>query len=52
MELLERSGHIWEDNIKMHFMETGRDSVNCIHLTQDTDQWQAHVNLIVDLWVP
>ena len=25
----------WEDNTKMHVLETGRGDVNCIHLVND-----------------
>jgi hypothetical protein len=28
------------------------DDVDWIHLVQDTDQWRALVNMVVDLWVP
>jgi hypothetical protein len=41
----------WEDNIRMDLREMGWESVNCMHLAQDRDQWQALVNMVMNLWV-
>jgi hypothetical protein len=30
----------------------GYEGVDWIHLTQDSDQWQALVNMVMNLWVP
>jgi hypothetical protein len=32
---LGKSRHRWEDNIKMLFIETGCEIVDCIHLAQE-----------------
>jgi hypothetical protein len=37
---IERSSRGWEDNIKIDFREVGVESVDWIHLTQDTDRWR------------
>jgi hypothetical protein len=39
----------WEDNIEMDLSERGIDWVNWIHLAQDRVQWQAYVNMVVNL---
>jgi hypothetical protein len=49
---LGRPRHRWEDNIKMDFRETGIDGVNWIWLAQDRVQWQAFVNMVINLQVP
>jgi hypothetical protein len=41
----------WEDNIRMDFREVGCGGVDWMHLDQNTDQWQAVVNMIMDLGV-
>jgi hypothetical protein len=33
-----RPGHRWEDNIKIHLREIGRDEIDWIDLTQDRNQ--------------
>jgi hypothetical protein len=38
-------GHDWEDNIRIEL----RKSVDCTHLSEDRDQWQAPVNRIMIL---
>jgi hypothetical protein len=48
---LGRPRHRWEDNIKMDFREIGWDGVDCIDLAQNTDQWRAVVNKVVNLRV-
>jgi hypothetical protein len=42
----------WEDIIRMDVMETGMEAVEYIHLAQDTDQWQASVNMLMNPCVP
>jgi hypothetical protein len=49
---LARPRHRWEDNIKMGLRETGIDGANWIRLAQDRVQWQAFVNMVMNLWVP
>jgi hypothetical protein len=42
----------WEDNIKLDLREMGIDGVNWIWLAQDRVQWQAFVNMVINLHVP
>jgi hypothetical protein len=42
----------WEDNIKTDLRERGNDGVNCIRLAQDSVQWRAFVNTVMNLRVP
>jgi hypothetical protein len=49
---LGRHRHRWEDNIKLDLREIGINGVNCIQLVQDTVQWQAFVNMVMNLRVP
>jgi hypothetical protein len=42
----------WEDNIKMNLREVGWEGMDWIDLTQDTDQWRALVNTVMNLRVP
>jgi hypothetical protein len=32
--------------------ETESEGVDCMHLAQDSDQWLALVNTVMNLWVP
>jgi hypothetical protein len=41
----------WEDRIRIDLGETGWRSVEWIHLAQDKDQWQALVNMVMNLRV-
>jgi len=41
-----------EDNIKMDLREVGIDGANWIQLTQDSVQWRAFVNTVMNLRVP
>jgi hypothetical protein len=41
----------WED-IKTDLREIGFRGSNWIHLAEDRDQWQALVNIVMNLWVP
>lgn len=38
-----------QDNIKMDLRETGFGGVDWIHMAKDGDQWQALVNMIMNL---
>jgi hypothetical protein len=49
---LGRPRHSWEDNIKLDLREIGIDGVNWIQLAQDRVQWQAFVNMVMNLQVP
>jgi hypothetical protein len=49
---LGRPRHRWEDNIKMDIKEIGIDGANWIQLAQDTVQWRAFVNTVMNLRVP
>jgi hypothetical protein len=44
--------HRWENNIKMDLREIRIDGVNWIHLAWDRVQWQAFVNMVMNLCVP
>jgi hypothetical protein len=50
--LLERPRRRWEDNIKMDLGEIGIDGANRIRLAQDTIQWRAFMNTVMNLRVP
>jgi hypothetical protein len=43
--------HRWEESIRMDLKETGEGGADWIHLAQDRDQWQAVVNMVMNLWV-
>jgi hypothetical protein len=49
---LGRPRRRWEDNIKMDLRETGIDGANWIQLAQNTVQWRAFVNTVMNLRVP
>jgi len=42
----------WEDNIKMDLKEIGCEDLDWIEQKQDRDQWQALVNMVMNLWIP
>jgi hypothetical protein len=42
----------WEDNIKMDLGETGWGGMDWIDVAEDTDQWRAFVNTVMNLRVP
>jgi hypothetical protein len=41
---LGRPRYSWEYDIRIDLREVGCDDVDCIHLAEDRDQWQAVVN--------
>jgi hypothetical protein len=41
----------WEDNIRKDLREIRWESVDWIHMAQDTDQWRAVVNTVMNLRV-
>ena len=41
-----------EDNIRMYFKEIGINTRNLIDSAQDSDNWRALVNAVLNLWVP
>jgi hypothetical protein len=49
---LGRPRRRWVDNIKIHLRERGWDGVDWIDLTQDSYQWRAPVNTVMNLRVP
>jgi hypothetical protein len=42
----------WYDNIKMVLQEVGCGGMDWIGLAQDTDSWQAFVNIVMNIWFP
>jgi hypothetical protein len=36
----------------MDLMEVGWECVDWMHMTQDRDQWQAFMNMVMNLQVP
>jgi hypothetical protein len=42
----------WEQNINLDLKATYCESMDWIHLTQDTVQWWASLNMVMNLWVP
>jgi hypothetical protein len=49
---LGRPRRRWVDNIKIEIGEIGWDGRDWIELAQDTDQWRALVNTVMNLRVP
>jgi hypothetical protein len=49
---LGRHRRKWEDNIKIDLREVGWVGIDWIDLTQDTDQWRALVNTVINLRAP
>jgi hypothetical protein len=39
------------DNVRMNLREMGWESVGWMQLGQGRDQWQALVNMVMNLWV-
>jgi hypothetical protein len=50
--LFERPRSAWVDNLRMTLRETGWEVVDWIHLAQDTVQWWAVVNTVMNLRIP
>jgi hypothetical protein len=48
---LGRPRRRWYDNIRTDLREIGWEGVDWIHLVQDRDQWQAVVNMVMNLRV-
>jgi hypothetical protein len=46
---LGRSRRRWEDHIKRNLGEIGWGGMDWIDLAQDTDQWRALVNMVMNL---
>jgi hypothetical protein len=44
--------HRWEDNIKIDLKEIVWSGMDWTYLAQDTYQWRAFVNTVVNLGVP
>jgi hypothetical protein len=42
----------WEDNIRMNLRDMGWKGVDWMHLAQCRDQWQALVNMVMNLSFP
>jgi hypothetical protein len=40
---------MWVNNIKIDLREIGWDGVDWIDLDQDSDQWRALVNMVMNL---
>jgi hypothetical protein len=49
---LGRPRRRWVNNIKIDLRKIGWDGMGWIYLTQDTDQWRAFVNTVMNLRVP
>jgi hypothetical protein len=49
---LGRPRRRWVDIIKLDLREMAIDEANCIQLAQDSVQWWAFVNTVMNLWVP
>jgi hypothetical protein len=47
-----RPRHRWEYNIKIDLREIEWDLMDWIDLSQDRDQWRAHVNTVLSLLAP
>jgi hypothetical protein len=49
---LGRQRRRWVENIKIDLREIGWDGMDWIDLAQDTDQWRALLNAVMNLRVP
>jgi hypothetical protein len=47
-----RPRHRWEDNITIDLREIGWEGADWMNMAQDGDQWQALVNMVMNLQVP
>ena len=48
---LERPRRRWEDNIRMDLKKVVSESVDCIDLVQDRDNWRTVVKTVMNLRV-
>jgi hypothetical protein len=48
---LRRTRNRLENNIRMDLREIWWEGVDWMHLTEDRDQWQALVNMVMNLWI-
>jgi len=48
---LGRPRRRWEDNIKMDLQEVGCEGMEWIEMTQHSDRWWAHVNVVMNFRV-
>jgi hypothetical protein len=48
---LGRPSHRWEDGIRIDVRETSWEDVECVQLSQDSGQWWAVVNAVMNTWV-
>jgi hypothetical protein len=46
---LGRPEHRWEANIRMDIREVGWEIVDWMHMSQERDQWQALMNMVMNL---
>jgi hypothetical protein len=49
---LGRPSHRWDGNIKMDFQEVGWGALTGLIWLRIMTSWQAHVNVVMNLWVP
>jgi hypothetical protein len=42
----------WEDNIKIYLRKMEWEHVDWIDLAEASDMYEAHVNVVMNLWVP
>jgi hypothetical protein len=49
---LRRPRHRWMDNIRLDLREMDWEVMDWIHLAQDRNQWQALMNVVMNLQVP
>jgi hypothetical protein len=49
---LRRPRRKWVDNIKMDLREVGFGGMDWIDVAQESDQWRALVNTVINLRVP
>jgi len=49
---LEKPRHRWESNIRIDLREILLESMAWIYLAQDSEQWRAIVNTVMNIQVP
>jgi hypothetical protein len=50
--ILGRPSRGWKYNIRKDLRKIGREVVVRFHVVQDSDQWRAVLNTVMNLWVP